>query len=501
MIDTINPKFIHAEITSIGDTFIIVALGHDYDSVTVAPTCLEKGYTTYTCSVCNDTYTDDEVDALGHDEVAHDAKAPTCTEAGYNAYVTCSRCDYTTFEAVSALGHDEVAHDAKAPTCTEAGNKAYNTCSRCDYTTFEAVDALGHDKVEHAAQAPTCTEYGWNTYLTCTRCDYTTYEKLASLGHKFSDGVCTECGAAEKNNYYINLVNSWKDMDGFVITIKDLSFEIKTTDGSFEPSIAQIGKITQLDIAELNLYIEDADILGAAHGTVSLFDGPIKGANAIADFKAVINDGYIYVVISYGEEGSELTQSMKMSVDAIIEQILDEGVDLDEEEIDAIEFCVDNLLPMIETLVDLNEDNVNATLEKAFGMIFTIEEQADGSYVATLDYDKLSLLNENLATKSVAEVIDIYFDEGTFDKLVSFMLEVLDLKVSEVPGYVDDMGLNSDELISKINKFLVDFVGAPTDFDLNDFFNDEDYADMTLGMLAFETEDDSYVDDFNDAEA
>ena len=41
------------------------ALGHDYDSVVTEPTATEQGYTTYTCTVCGDSYVDDYVDALG----------------------------------------------------------------------------------------------------------------------------------------------------------------------------------------------------------------------------------------------------------------------------------------------------------------------------------------------------------------------------------------------------------------------------------------------------
>ena len=38
---------------------------HSYESVVTAPTCTESGYTTYTCA-CGDSYTADEVAALGH---------------------------------------------------------------------------------------------------------------------------------------------------------------------------------------------------------------------------------------------------------------------------------------------------------------------------------------------------------------------------------------------------------------------------------------------------
>ena len=42
------------------------ALNHDYQAVTVAPTCETDGYTIFTCSRCNDSYTADPTDKLGH---------------------------------------------------------------------------------------------------------------------------------------------------------------------------------------------------------------------------------------------------------------------------------------------------------------------------------------------------------------------------------------------------------------------------------------------------
>ena len=82
--------------------------------MTTEPTCLEAGYTTYTCTRCEagtegHTYTDNEVPALGHkyDVVTTE---PTCLEPGYTTY-TCTRCeagtDGHTYQGndVPALGH------------------------------------------------------------------------------------------------------------------------------------------------------------------------------------------------------------------------------------------------------------------------------------------------------------------------------------------------------------------------------------------------------------
>ncbi|MGN0636531.1 MAG: cohesin domain-containing protein, partial [Acutalibacteraceae bacterium] len=99
---------------------------HEYNAVVTAPTCTEKGYTTYTCSVCGDSYTDDETEMIPHDYKAV-VTAPTCTEKGYTTY-TCSVCgDSYTDDETEMIPHDYKAV-VTAPTCTEKGYTTY-TCS------------------------------------------------------------------------------------------------------------------------------------------------------------------------------------------------------------------------------------------------------------------------------------------------------------------------------------------------------------------------------------
>ena len=166
-------------------------------------TCTENGITEYTAKFDvewaeTQVKTKADVEALGHDEITHAAKAATCTEIGWNEYVTCSRCDYTTYEEIPALGHDEIAHEAKAATCTEIGWNAYVTCSRCDYTTYEEIPALGHNEVIDAAKDPTCTETGLTEGKHCGRCGevLVAQEVVPELGHKDENGdyICDRCG-------------------------------------------------------------------------------------------------------------------------------------------------------------------------------------------------------------------------------------------------------------------------------------------------------------------
>ena len=190
-------------------------LGHDYDSVVTKPTCTDKGYTTHTCSRCDDSYTDSTVNALGHSWInatcleakhcdrcglvegkalGHDYKntvtKPTCTEKGYTTH-TCKRCgDSYTDTPVAELGHDYVAA-VTAPTCEDQGYTTH-TCSRCGHSyTDTPVAALGHDYKSKVTD-PTCTEKGYTTH-TCSRCGHSYQDStVAALGHDWAAASCTE---------------------------------------------------------------------------------------------------------------------------------------------------------------------------------------------------------------------------------------------------------------------------------------------------------------------
>ena len=116
---------------------------HKYQSVVTAPTCTEKGYTTYTCAICEDSYVADEVAALGHDLVTDAGIAVTCTESGLTEGKHCSRCDYKIErQAIAALGHawDE-GKVTTVPTTEKEGVKTF-TCTRCSTTKTEPIDKL-----------------------------------------------------------------------------------------------------------------------------------------------------------------------------------------------------------------------------------------------------------------------------------------------------------------------------------------------------------------------
>ena len=77
---------------------------HTYSENVTSPDCTNGGYTTYTCTVCGESYTGNETEALGHSYSAS-VTNPDCTNGGYTTY-TCTACgDNYTDSATDALGH------------------------------------------------------------------------------------------------------------------------------------------------------------------------------------------------------------------------------------------------------------------------------------------------------------------------------------------------------------------------------------------------------------
>ncbi len=186
---------------------IAEALGHDYVAVVTAPTCTDQGYTTHTCSRCDDSYVDSytEVESNKHDFLNFITKYPTCTEEGYTVGV-CAHCgteDTTKIDVKPAYGHLFEGSIA-VPTCTEGGY-TINTCVDCGYSEIvEEVEPLGHDCVPTVTE-PTCTEQGYTTH-NCSRCDYTHIPAdsyVPALGHDCVGTVtwptCTEQGYTTHN--------------------------------------------------------------------------------------------------------------------------------------------------------------------------------------------------------------------------------------------------------------------------------------------------------------
>jgi len=162
----------------------IAKLNHTYESIVTLPSCVEQGYTIFTCSVCGYNYTDNFVDALGHDWQVTQIVTPTCDAAGYTVY-ECLRCGETRpYDFVAPLGHNYFSLVVISATCSSEGSMLH-LCLRCTHNYFEPIAKLDHTYVS-VVTAPTCTEQGYTTHI-CTNNDAHNYidNYTQPHGHNF----------------------------------------------------------------------------------------------------------------------------------------------------------------------------------------------------------------------------------------------------------------------------------------------------------------------------
>ena len=122
--------------------------GHTFDTVTIEPTCTEKGYDRHTCSVCDYEYTDNFVDESGHSFGSWKiGTEPTCTEEGLE-YRECSNCSIREEAPIAAKGHNYTVKVITEPTCAHTGKKTY-TCADCGTVETEILAQTEHKYKKH----------------------------------------------------------------------------------------------------------------------------------------------------------------------------------------------------------------------------------------------------------------------------------------------------------------------------------------------------------------
>lgn len=299
---------------------------HSYEAVVTEPTCTEGGYTTYTCSVCGDSYKDDFTDPLGHqadkdwhyDETNHwhlcsrcgeiieqaehefgegIVTAPTCTEKGYTTH-TCSVCGYSYQDSVTAAtGHqsdgtwqsDETSHwhhcsvcgedydsakhlfgdplVTKESTYDEAGSQSF-TCSVCGYVKTESLPLKAPEAIEVASVG-----YTSNTVIQC--------QLPAALANLSSDQELTGsnlshiAAAMNGSSYAPSLVKYWADPH--ILQIETLGYTPSLGDVLIVSagSYFEIGGVRYAFKSDLACYFNSVDVASGAWkeltgGTIAL---------------------------------------------------------------------------------------------------------------------------------------------------------------------------------------------------------------------------------------
>lgn len=174
----------------------IEKIPHSYKATVTKPTCTDKGYTTYKCSSCGDSYKDDYVTAKGHSYGNYKSNGDaTCTKDGTKTG-KCTACSATNTvtDTGSAKGHSYKA-TVTAPTCTEKGYTT-NKCSVCgDSYKDSYVNATGHKFSSYTSNGDaTCSKDGTKTATCANGCGTkdTKTDVGTALGHSYSKDSIVE---------------------------------------------------------------------------------------------------------------------------------------------------------------------------------------------------------------------------------------------------------------------------------------------------------------------
>ena len=242
------------------DITVIPKVVHNYTSkITKQPTCTEYGVRTYTCSGCNDSYTE-SIPATGHKFSDWKTDTPNACITGGIKIRTCSVCGKVEKEEIKPAGHKyslswtidksatcttegskshhctvcgdkkditpipKVSHqydDGKItvkPTCITTGVKVY-TCKNCGDIKTETIAKISHNYISEVTKEPTCTENG-EKKVFCTICNESHLESVLTKGHNYTTTVikpsytsngytihtCSECGETFKDNFKNKLI-------------------------------------------------------------------------------------------------------------------------------------------------------------------------------------------------------------------------------------------------------------------------------------------------------
>ncbi len=458
------------------------ALGHSIVSTVVAPTCNTNGYTSHSCQRCDKEFEDTDIVKTRGEHVWNIEQTECTTD---KICVNCGTFDKDAVNGGKATGHKFSAEGV----CVNEGCK-----DKCQHNYVLALKDV----------AATCTKR-LHDVEQCTVCGGTRDVNFEGelLPHSMKDGVCTGCGITS-GTYYLSMLKTWENIDGFALKLTDLTVDVLelTEDAS---DWYKVITAAQADISELMIYTDaNGELAGAAHGKISLSYKLFTTRIETYELKAVIENGNIYVemISAVGDKGAVTTQHAVVKTESLLAMMMAERTGFAVEGLEAvIGWAIEYLPSIIKDYANNNESEINLLLGDLVNMFFT-ETYIDGGFAYVFDFDKLAEINKNLWELTIAEFIDLYFGENTFEELVTKLETAFGTKAPEIPELLTELGLDNKAVFEAVNAYMaIKNPEAEEPFDAETLINSEDYADVTLGMILTKMskeESEKYITDMAD---
>ena len=295
---TATDKYDEAETKA---TITVQAPEHNYSSkVTKEASCTVEGVNTFTCSHCDDIYTE-VIPKKGHDFSEWQITiSPTCVQEGYRSRI-CSRCGKQETQIIEKTDQHNYESELCGATCTKAGYTLH-TCVYCGLSYKDTyTNVLGHTEVIDKAVSATCTTEGKTVGRHCEVCNTVIQRqiKIPALGHDYDDGVITKeatCTEEGVRKHTCSVCEEIKDE-----VIKATGHQL-TTDKAIEATCTEDGMTAGLHCSKCNEVIQKQEIVKT---TGHKFD-----AGEVTEPVDCTKDGKkVFTCIKCGEKNTEIIKS------------------------------------------------------------------------------------------------------------------------------------------------------------------------------------------------
>ncbi len=378
--------------------------------------------------------------------------------------------------------------------------------------TITGVLVFGNKDSKHewgewtTVKSATCTEDGERT-RSCVLCEESENEKQEALGHLYVKGKCEHCGKVENETFYLDFVESLKNINSFTVEVNGFTIDSSAIDAESLQFIEQRGNVELIDVAKLTLCVENGELSAFATGSVKVANGAIEGGYERYTLDAVIEDGYVYLLVKRDLwNGKILKSDVKYSLDGLTDLFSGFGMGgmpmayafSSSVGVDSVLEGLEEYASIFESLLngETDDEEVSSSIENMLDFVFTTKVNDDGSRVVSVDFNKLRTIVQNFNEKSVKQLIDLYVGEGTYEVIVSFLKEVFAVKTGELPSYAQEKGVEYGYICNMINAIAQLMCGLGVRFDINDFVENEQYSNIAIGQILYEEEEyHEYLDD------